>query len=151
VERADQVLALGRIDAGLAADGTIDLGKQGRGDLHEAHAAAQDARGKAGQIANHAAAEGDDEVAALQAQRQKLLAQWLQFTETLGFFSCRKDHGADEGLARPQACLQRIKVVAGDVHVRHDGAAGGAEPLGDDAAGFGGKAWTDQYVVGPPG
>ena len=44
VEGADQVLAERRIDRRLAADAGIDLGEQGRRDLHEAHAAPQRSR-----------------------------------------------------------------------------------------------------------
>ena len=43
----------------------IDLREQCRRDLHEAHPAAKDRGREAGEIAHHAAAEGDDEVAAL--------------------------------------------------------------------------------------
>ena len=46
VKGADQVLAVRAVDAGLAADAAVHLGQQRRGDLHEAHAPAQDRGGK---------------------------------------------------------------------------------------------------------
>ena len=57
VERADEILAVRRIDAGLAADRGIDLGQQRRRNLDEVDAAAQDRCGKAGEIADDAATQ----------------------------------------------------------------------------------------------
>ena len=68
VERADQVLAVRRVDAGLAADAGIDLRQERGGNLNEAHAAAQRGGAKAGQVADHPAAEGDDDVAPFDAR-----------------------------------------------------------------------------------
>ena len=44
VEHADEVLAVARIDAGLAADRGIDLRQKACGQLHEIHAAPRDRR-----------------------------------------------------------------------------------------------------------
>ena len=57
VEGAEQVLALRRVDAGLAADRGIDLRQQRGRHLYEVDAAAQDGCREAGEIADHAAAE----------------------------------------------------------------------------------------------
>ena len=57
MKRADQVLALRCIDAGLAADGRIDLGEKGGRHLHHADAAPEDACGEAGKITDDPAAE----------------------------------------------------------------------------------------------
>ena len=78
VEGADQILALRRVDAGLAADGGIDLRQQRGRHLHEIDAAAQDRGGKAGEIADHAAAERDDEIVALDLGRDQGLADLFQ-------------------------------------------------------------------------
>ena len=75
MEGADEVLALGRVDAGLAADGGVDLRQQRGRDLHEAHAATHDAGGEAGEIADHAAAERDHEIAALEPHLEQALRQ----------------------------------------------------------------------------
>ena len=74
MEAADEVLAVPRIDAGLAANGEIDLRQQRRRDLHQAHAAFQDAGGESRQVADDAAAQRDDEIAALQPQVQQRVA-----------------------------------------------------------------------------
>ena len=78
MERADQVLAVRRIDAGLAADRGIDLRQQRGRHLHEIDAAPHDRRGKAGEIADHAAAERDHEIVALDARRDQRLADLLE-------------------------------------------------------------------------
>jgi len=57
MERAEQVLALRRVDAGLAADGGIDLGQERGGDLYEANATARDGGGKPREIADDTAPE----------------------------------------------------------------------------------------------
>ena len=77
MEGAEQILALRRIDPGLAADGGIDLRQQRGRHLHEIDAAAQDRGGKAGEIADHAAAERDDEIVALDFRRDQRLADLL--------------------------------------------------------------------------
>ena len=74
VKRAEQILALRRIDAGLAADRGIDLRQQRGRHLHEIDAAAQDRRGKAGEIADHAAAERDHQIVALDLRRDQRFA-----------------------------------------------------------------------------
>ena len=60
VKRADHVFAEWVVDAGFAAHGGIDLTEQGGGDLDEGDAALVGGGGKTGQIADYAAAEGED-------------------------------------------------------------------------------------------
>ena len=74
MEGADEVLAVARIDAGLAADRGIDLGQERRRHLHEAHAAPHDRGGETGEIADDAAAERHDEIAALDARIEDRVA-----------------------------------------------------------------------------
>ena len=64
MKRAHKVLAVPRIDARLAAHGTVHLRQKRGGHLHKAHTAAQHSRGKARQIANHAAAKRHDQITA---------------------------------------------------------------------------------------
>ena len=77
MERADQVLAVARIDPGLAADRGIDLRQQRGRHLHDVEAAAQDRGGKAREIADHAAAERDHHVVALDARIEQPVADVL--------------------------------------------------------------------------
>src|SRR6185312_14465339 len=78
VKGADQVLAVARIDAGLAADRRVDLRQQRGRHLHEIDAAAYARRGEAGEIADDAAAERDHQIAALDARADDLLADALE-------------------------------------------------------------------------
>ena len=61
---AGVVLALGQVDAGLAAVGGVDLGDQRGRHLDDRHAALVEVGAEAGQVADDAAAEGDDVVLA---------------------------------------------------------------------------------------
>ena len=67
MECADEVLAVRRIDAGLAADARIDLGQERRRDLDETHAPAKRGGAEAGEIADDPAAKRDHDVAPLDA------------------------------------------------------------------------------------
>ena len=85
MEDADQVLAVRRVDAGLAADGAIDLRQQRRRDLHEIHAAPHDAGGKAGEIADHAAAKRQHDIAALEPRLEQALDHLVELRKALVF------------------------------------------------------------------
>ena len=74
VEGADQILAVARIDAGLAADRGIRPAPAAWSASGRIEPAPHRCRGKAGEIADHAAAERDDEIAALDARRDQRLA-----------------------------------------------------------------------------
>ena len=57
---ADQVLARGVVDADLAADRAVDLRQERRGHLDDRHAAKVGRGGEPGDVADDAAADGDD-------------------------------------------------------------------------------------------
>ncbi len=137
-----------RVDAGLAADGGIDLRQQRRRHLHEVHAAAHDRRGEAGEIADHAAAERDHHVAALEAGIENAVDHILQCLETLRRLARRDgDLGRlDAGFL--QALRDGRQMVAGDVFVGDDRRAGSRQHRGDMTSGLGEKAGSDQDVVG---
>ena len=77
VEGADHVLAPRVVDRGLAAHRGIDLREQRGRNLHERHAALVDRRGEAGEVAHHAAAEGDDQGVAAAARRKQRIEYFL--------------------------------------------------------------------------
>ena len=83
IERADQVLALAGVDRGLAADRRIDLGQQRGRHLHVIDAAPDHRCGKTRQIADHAAAERDDQIAALDPGGDQSIADPLEHAEAL--------------------------------------------------------------------
>ena len=64
IERADEVFALGQINAGRAADRGIHLREQRGRDLAQRHAAQKGRRGKAGDVADNTAAERDNQILA---------------------------------------------------------------------------------------
>ena len=76
-----------RIDAGLAADRGIDLRQQRCGNLDETHAPPQAGGGKAGEVADHAAAERDQKIAALHARCEGRLAKLSEMGVILGRFA----------------------------------------------------------------
>ena len=67
MEGADEVLALGGVDAGLAADGRVDHAEHGGGDGDPAHSAQPGRGDEAGQVGGGAAADADDDVGAGEA------------------------------------------------------------------------------------
>ena len=87
MEAADEILAPACIDRGLAADGAVHLRQQRGGDLHEVHAAQEDAGGKAGEIADDAAAQRNQHDAALRLLRQEPVHQLFQILKTLGLLA----------------------------------------------------------------
>ena len=76
-ERADQVLALGQVHAGLAADGGVDLAEQRGGHVHDGDAPVVDGGGEPGGVGDHAAADGDDDVGPGEAPPGEAAAQVL--------------------------------------------------------------------------
>ncbi len=61
IERSDQVFPLRKIDSGLATDGAVHLGDERRRDVHKFHTAQEDGSGKTGYIADHAAANRNNQ------------------------------------------------------------------------------------------
>ena len=102
VERADQVLARWRIDRGLAADRTVHLRQQRRRHLHETAAALHDRGGEPHQIADHPAAERDDMVAALDAQREQPIDQPGEAVPALGALARGQHDRLDRHAGEPR-------------------------------------------------
>src|SRR3546814_8516685 len=90
MEGADQILAGRHVDPGLAADRGVDLGEEGGRDLDEMAATINDRRGETDEVADHAAAEGDDMVAPLDAERQQPVDQGGEGSPALAVFADRK-------------------------------------------------------------
>ena len=68
VERADQVLALGRVDPGLAADRGVDHAEQRGRHVHDPDPAQEGRGDEAGQVGRRSAADADDRVGAGEAR-----------------------------------------------------------------------------------
>ena len=108
------VLALGQVHAGLAAVGGVDLGHERGRHLHVAHAALVDGRAEAGQVADHAASDGHDQVAALRAALGERAQHVLGAVDRLVLLA-RHDHDPLVALH----ALQPRDVLVGD----HEAAA----------------------------
>src|SRR6185437_878347 len=107
-----------RIDACLAADRGVDLRQQRGRHLHEVDAASDARSGKAGEVADDAAAERDHEIAALDARADDLLADALEGGDALRSFARRDEdaRGADAGVLergfRRREMMRRDVLVA---------------------------------------
>ena len=64
MERADQILALRRINPGFAADRTVHLRQKRGRHLHKPHATAQHGCGETHKVADYSAAQRDHDIAA---------------------------------------------------------------------------------------
>src|SRR3546814_15715869 len=78
-------------DLGLAADRAVDLGQQAGRDLHEVEAAQGDSGGKAGEVADHAAAQRHQRCRALDLAIEELAAQPTELVEALRAIARRPD------------------------------------------------------------
>ena len=142
VERADVVLAGAEVHGDLAADGRVHLGEQRRRHLHEADAALVGGRHEPGQVADHAAAEGDQRVAAPQPAVVQHAVELLGAGEVLLPLARRQDDlrgaqvGRQQAPARPVEVQRRHVLVAehDDLSLAAQLAHGGAQLLEDATA-----------------
>ena len=118
-ERADEVLALGQVHAGLAADGGVDLAEQRGGDVDDRDAAVVHRGGEPADVGDQPAADRDDGVGAGEAPLGEVAAQRLDGGQRLGRLALAD--GEDPVLATG------IDVDADAVlgHDRHPAGAGG--------------------------
>jgi len=82
-EGAHQILPLGQIDAGLPADGGVDLAQQGGRHRNPPNAPVIHGRREAGGVCDHPPADGDHDVAPRQAPAGELPAQVLDGLQVL--------------------------------------------------------------------
>ena len=150
-ERADHVLRFGQIDAHLAAHGAIDLGQQRRGDLQEAESAGVGGGDEAGQVADHAAADGHDDRLAIGAEFQHALPQAGGHFDRLALLARLDDHHVDLDVLLAKAFghshgVRLLHVLVGDDHgVRHLAA------IREEPARRGQVARADLDIVAPLG
>ena len=111
VEGADEVLALRRVDPGLAADRAVDLGEERRRKLHEADAPAQDRGGEAGEITDHPAAEGHHQVVAADLLGDQPLHRALEAGPALRRLPRRQlqDRRLDPGFGQPRPERRQVQ------------------------------------------
>ena len=103
------------VDAGLPANGRVDLREQRRGHLHERHAALVDRRGEARDVANDAAAQRDERRRALSAQFEKAREHVLQRRPVLVCLAVGHSTISPARRPRPRGLPQRREPVAATV------------------------------------
>ncbi len=105
VERAEQVLALGQVHAGLAADGRVDLRHQRGRYLDPRDATQVGGRKEPGRVAQRAAADRDQRLAPLHAASREVTRRVLDDGQALGGLAGREHDRLD----RPSALRERIR------------------------------------------
>ena len=105
VEGAEKVLAVPRVNAGLAAHRAVDLGEQRRRHLDERQPPQSGRRRETGEIADHAAAERDHRGAALDTRVEQRVGDACIALQRLRAFAARHGDGPrlDPGLRQPRA------------------------------------------------
>ena len=115
---------MSRIDRGLAADRRIDLGQQRSRDLHVIYSAPHCGRGEAGEIADHAAAERNDKIAALDARCDDRLADLLEYAKALRSLPNRNDDAARWHAGFGKRGFDGGEVITRDILVGDNGGFG---------------------------
>ncbi len=124
VKGADKIFAGTRIDRGLAADRGIDLREQAGRDLDEAAAALENSAGEADEIPDHAAAERNDVIGALDPEHDQPIGQRFELCPALGGLARGKDDRLDSNPGRAERHGQGIEMRGGDVRIGdHDEAS----------------------------
>src|SRR5690606_3842104 len=90
------------------------------GDLYEIHAAAGDRGGKAGEVADDAAAERDDEVIAFEFRREKAFHHILQLFPALGAFARGEGDGGEGQAGKFKASHETRQLRLGDFGIGDD-------------------------------
>ncbi len=142
-EGADQVLALGQVDPGLAADGRVDLGQERGGHVHVGRAAVERGGGEPGEVGHHPAPHGHHHVGPAESRPGEATAQLLQVRERLGRLAVGDGHHleGDAGIdLDPDPLLGHHHGPAGRRHRRRDHPG---ELVADPVA--------DQHLVGAVG
>ena len=147
VEGAEQVLAGAGVDRGLAADRAVDLGQQGRRDLHEIDAAQQGRRGEPGNVADHPAAQCHQHRAALDAAGEDIVDEPAEMGEILGAFARRQHDRALRDAVLGEAGAERRQVMPRDRLVGDDDGLTPAQQRQDLRAGASDQPGTDQDVI----
>ncbi len=149
MEGADQVLALGRVDRGLAAHRGVDLGQKGGGDLDEIDAALVDRRREAREVADHPAAEGHDQVAAVELEIQQAAGQLGEMGEALGLLAGRQHDQLHVDPRRLQAPQQRLAMCGRDGLIGDHRRAGAFQQWPHQLARLVQQSLADQHGIGP--
>ena len=120
VENTDEVLAVPSVNARLAANRGIDLGKQRSRHLDKIHAAPDDAGREAGEVADHAAAQCDHRIAAFEPCCEHLVHDVLKRSKAFRPLPSRHYDRQVPDARLIEACLKRRQVSSRNVVVCND-------------------------------
>ena len=132
MKRADQVLAVRVVDAGLAADRRVHLGEERGRHLHERQAAEQRRRREACEVAHHTAAEGDDGRPALDPRVEEAVVEHGEPGEVLVLLAVG-DHHDDRRKTRVAERRDGRLAVEGPDALARDERAAALEPRRGEA------------------
>ena len=113
VKGADQILALRKVDRGLAAYGRVHHGGYAGGHLDETHTAGVGGGHEASQVADHAAPEGNDDVAALRSTPRQPVVDFTGCIQGLAGLAGSKGVQVRFDPGKPQGCLDGLAVETG--------------------------------------
>ena len=122
-ETADEVLPLGKIDAGLASDAGIDHGEESCRYLCEANAPHERCGDEAGDVPDHSAAEAENEARAIQPLPQKRVVEVPRRVEGLVAFPVRDQTETRAEAGDSQCCGDGLPVDPMDHRVGNNGHA----------------------------
>ena len=145
---ANKVLAMGRVDTGLAADRAVDLGQQAGGQLHETHTAPQDRGGKAGQIADHPATEGQHHILAFDLLLQQPFDTSGQLRPAFGALARRQHQRFHRDALGGQPVAQAVQMQGGHVLIGNHGHARAAQQRRDQFPRPGQQIRAHMHVIG---
>jgi hypothetical protein len=122
IKGADEVFAFRKIDTGFAADGAVDLGDDGGGNLDEGDPAKVRGGDKADNIADDAATNGDEEGFAVGAGANEFAGEGFDRAEIFGGFGVveemdlgGREAAADFGADSAPDARRREDMDAGEV------------------------------------
>ena len=148
MKAADQVLAVRGVDAGLAAHRAVDLGEERGRQLNHPDAAPDDAGREAGEIADDAAAERQDDVAAVDLRVEQEVRELIEMRKILGRLAGIEDDRPVRDIAAIQGRGERAQMAVGDVAVGDDDRLRPRQQRPDQIAGACNQAAADDDVIG---
>ena len=110
IEGTDQILSIVVIDPGLAADAGVHLGEQRGRHLHVGNAAQISRRGKAGEIADHAATKREHAGFSLQSFGDQAIVDRCQRFKIFMFFAVGHENRRDVESGSAQRFVNRVEI-----------------------------------------
>ena len=140
---------MGGVDAGLAANGRINLGQKRCWNLDEVNATPENGCCKACEIANHTTTESNNPVAPFNACRQQFFAQVSQSGEAFGFFAGGQDDGNRFDACRSERCFQCLEMVARHIFIGDNCGEGTVQKRSNVATCFPQQVFSDMDIIRP--